>query len=274
MHLRLAPVAALMAWRFGCPLDVFLHGVEAWGGLNLLQRQSLQWATSFSANSRYTLQRFQLAHPEFANRESMVISLGLNEEFVVAPLVKHPVLSKVRRYFLSVTRYAETYKGEGTLLEAFQSVHATHPDVHLICAGDGPTRCSLEEKARSMGIGDFVHFVGRVSDGELAGLYAHTLGFVLLSEGEGFGIVFLEAMYHGKPCIASNVDAAQEIVLEGQTGLLVPPGDVSGTARAMMRLLQESSFVEKLGNAGRQLVVASHMPVHFQERLREHFRNE
>ena len=271
MHLHLSPLAAVLAWRLKCELDVFLHGVESWGGLAALHRHSLRRATSFSANSRYTLDRFHKTHSEFASVPSVVVPLGLNDEFTLSNPIEHPLTRKARRYFLTVTRFAETYKGERTLLDAFREVHAVYTDTHLICAGEGPTRQRIEEHVRLLGLSDAVHFVGHVSDAELAGLYAHALGFVLLSEGEGFGIVFLEAMHHAKPCIATNADAVHELVKDGETGLLVSPGDVAGTACAMRRLLEESSFGEKLGAEGRRRVAADYMPKHFQARLRAHF---
>lgn len=270
LHLALAPVGAWIARRLRCSLDVFLHGVEAWRPLPFPQRWALKRASLISANSRHTLERFGDANPEFRGHPSCVVSLGLNREHTLATPTRHPVMDQAPRFFLCVTRFAETYKGERTLLEAFRRIRQHHPGTHLVLVGEGPTRSRLREEARAAGLAETAHFVGAVSDSQLAALYDACEGFVLLSEGEGFGIVFVEAMYHGKPCLATNADAAREIVRDGETGLLVMPGDVAGTSAAMRRLLEDRALASRLGVAGRSLVRERFMPEQFIERLRTH----
>lgn len=266
-HLRLLPVAVLLKWRLGCPLEVFLHGVEAWGALPPRLRWCLGKVDSFGANSAYTLRRFREAHPSFANRPGRVLPLGLGAEFLAGEAIHEAAQDPARPYFLAVMRFAESYKGEETLLRAFAEVRRAHPRLRLLCAGDGPLRPHWMRRAAELGLADAATFLGRVTDAELAGLYARCLGFVLLSEGEGFGIVYLEAMYHGKPCIATDADASSEIVRDGVTGLTVPPRDIAATARALRRLLEEPGLAARLGAAAKIEVAERFLPRHFHARL-------
>jgi glycosyltransferase involved in cell wall biosynthesis len=87
------------------------------------------------------------------------------------------------------------------------------------------------------------------------------------SRGEGFGLVYLEAMAFGKPCVASLDDAAPEVVLDEETGLLVRYADREGLLYALSRLLESEKLRTKLGRAGRERVKATFTERHFGERI-------
>ncbi len=267
-HLRLLPVAALFARRRRCPLDVFLHGVEAWGPLPLRLRWALRRVDRIGANSAYTLQRFREVHPEFADRPGKVVPLGLAREFMDVTPDLGPRENE-RPFLLTVTRFAESYKGEETLLRAMVELRPSHPELTLFCVGEGPSRPRWQARAEALGLAGVVRFTGAISDAELADLDARCLGFALLSEGEGFGIVYLEAMAHGKACVATNADASCELVQDGITGLVVPPGDVAATAAALRRLVEDRGLALRLGAEGKRRVLENYLPRHFQARLTE-----
>jgi glycosyltransferase involved in cell wall biosynthesis len=111
--------------------------------------------------------------------------------------------------------------------------------------------------------------VGYVSDAVLNMLYRTCVGFVLLSEGEGFGLVFLEAMFFGKPCIATDADAAQELVRDGESGFIITPGDVGAAETGMRRFFDDDQLCQKLGYRGQERVRRKFMPEHFHERIRK-----
>jgi phosphatidylinositol alpha-1,6-mannosyltransferase len=96
-----------------------------------------------------------------------------------------------------------------------------------------------------------VHFAGCVPDHELPAYYDAAEIFAMPSYAEGFGLVYLEAMYHRIPCIAGNRDGASEVVLDGETGLLVEPGNVAKLQQALLRLLLERKLARTLGANGR-----------------------
>jgi len=268
-HLGLAPVAALLAGRLRAPFDVFLHGMEAWKRLSWAQHMALSRARRIGANSHFTVNRFRERHPQHAHLPCVVIPLGLSPEFVKASEKVSP--SSGPPYLLTVTRHAETYKGMRTLLGAFAKTRQHHPDLRLVSVGDGPLLEQHKIEASSLGLSDAVHFTGRISDEELSKWYAGCAMFVLLSEGEGFGIVFLEAMHHGKAVIATHASAAGEIVVDESTGLLVPPHDEAAAARVIERLLMNPAQARQMGENGFQRVHEQFMPEHFETRLKKYF---
>lgn len=266
-HLRLAPVAALLSMRLGRPFRVFLHGVEAWGDLSPRVQWGMARAGFLGSNSEHTLRRFREAHPRFAHLPGRAFPLGLSPEMGDRSAGSLPSALGDRPFLLSVTRLAESYKGEEVLLRAFAAARAHHPRLALVFVGSGPGLGHLSGVARELGLGDSAMFTGSISDVELAALYRGCLAFALLSEGEGFGLVFAEAMAHGKPCVATNADAACEVVRDGESGLVVPPRDADAATSALLRLAGDPALVARLGAAARRTVTERFLPHHFRDRM-------
>jgi glycosyltransferase involved in cell wall biosynthesis len=269
-HLAVAPVGLLLAWRLGAAFEVYLHGIEAWRALPMRQRFALRYAGAVGANSQYTLDRFRKEHPEFERLPGKVMRLGLPQGWEAAATGASGIDEGDGPFFLTVTRLAESYKGETTLIQAFKEVRAKHPSVRLVVVGDGPERGRWEEDIRAAGLGGAVRMVGRVADTELKALYSRCRAFVLLSEAEGFGLAFLEAMSFGKPCVAAEAGAVPELVQNGRTGLLVPAREAGATAQALRQLLETDGLAARLGNEGRQEVLRQYTPERFRERLLEY----
>jgi phosphatidylinositol alpha-1,6-mannosyltransferase len=269
-HLNLAPLAAVLAHRFRCKFTVFLHGIESWNKLSLPVKLSLKYVSLIAANSEFTLNYFKSVHPEYSEKSNVIIPLGLNEEFVSSISLSSDKWGKYGRFLLSVSRLDETYKGEETLLKAVARLSRSHPDINLVLVGDGKYKVQLENIAASLNIRKHVHFLGKVSDTDLTSLYRECHAFTLLSEGEGFGIVYLEAMYFGKPCIATSVDASNEIVQDGKTGFVVPPKDIDATVEKLLLLLEKPKLYTSLSINARQLVSSNYMPNHFVKRLSDY----
>jgi glycosyltransferase involved in cell wall biosynthesis len=138
-------------------------------------------------------------------------------------------------------------KDHPTLLRAFAEAHRNHPDALLAILGIGP----LEEETRALvaelGLEGAVLLPGRLEIRdwlERADVFVHT------SRWEGFGLVLLEAMLAGLPVAATRVSAVPEVVADGETGLLVEPGDVTALSQALDALLGDASLRERLGAAG------------------------
>jgi len=147
---------------------------------------------------------------------------------------------------LSVARLI-AQKDHASLLRAFARVHAGNPDARLAILGWGPLENSLRALVRELGLDDVVSIPGRVEPRawlQRADVFAHT------PRWEGFGIVLLEAMLASLPVVATRVSAVPEIVVAGETGALVAPGDVDGIARALGELLGDDAQQRKLGEAG------------------------
>jgi len=146
---------------------------------------------------------------------------------------------------LAVGRLTEQ-KDHETALRAFATVDEK---AYFAILGIGPLEARTKGLARELGIADRVVFPGRVEIAawlERASVFAHS------SRWEGFGIVLLEAMLAGLPIAATRVSAVPEVVADGETGLLVEPGDWQGLARTLEGLLADPSRARALGEAGRE----------------------
>lgn len=140
-------------------------------------------------------------------------------------------------------------KGHAYLLDAFAEVIQALPSAHLLVVGDGELRPALEQQAARLGLQDSVTFTGRREDVPRIMMALDVL--VMPSLWEGFGLVLLEAMAAGKPVVASRVSAIPEIVVEGETGLLVPPADPKALAQALLVILVDPTRAVGMGHRGR-----------------------
>lgn len=143
-------------------------------------------------------------------------------------------------------------KGHKYLFEAIREVKERGKNVRLLVVGDGALRHSLEQAVVELGIRQEVSFLGFRTD--VCGILLASDLFLLPTLGEGFGLVLLEAMAAGKPIVASNVTSIPEVVVNGETGLLVPPRDSHALAEAIDRFLGEPELRGKMGEASRQRV--------------------
>jgi len=125
----------------------------------------------------------------------------------------------------------------------------------VVIAGDGPDRPRLE--AIALRLGGNVTFLGRVDDMTLNAAFAGARAFVLPSAGEGFGLVYLEAMAHALPCVAAKAGGAPEVVLDGETGVVVPPRHIGALSEAIERVWGEAG--EAMGQRGRERLERSFM---------------
>jgi glycosyltransferase involved in cell wall biosynthesis len=153
---------------------------------------------------------------------------------------------------VSVGRFVR-YKAYDYLLEAARVVASERPDTHWLLVGDGELREALEERTQQIGLDKQIHFTGWRDD--VAELIALGDFFVTPAISEHFGRVAIEAMAMGKAVIGTASGGTPEIVLHGQTGLLVPPADSQALARAMQTLLADQRQAEALGGAGRARAV-------------------
>jgi glycosyltransferase involved in cell wall biosynthesis len=149
---------------------------------------------------------------------------------------------------LAIGRLIEQ-KDHATLLDAFARVRGDHAEARLAILGWGRLEDATRARARALGVDDAVVLPGRVEPSAWlarADIFAHT------SRWEGFGIVLLEAMLAGLPIVATAVSAIPEIVVDGETGVLTPPGEPEALAGALSALLDDPLRRRALGEAGRR----------------------
>lgn len=157
--------------------------------------------------------------------------------------------------FVCVARFAPQ-KAHEVLLRALAEARTRDPRIRLLLVGDDPFgdgRRRAEAEAARLGLGDAVVFAGIRRD--VPALMAASDVFAMASRWEGLGLVFLEAMATSRPVLSTNVSAIPEVVVDGATGLLVPPDDAGAMADAMVRLAGDPGLRAALGAAGHARVV-------------------
>jgi phosphatidylinositol alpha-1,6-mannosyltransferase len=168
--------------------------------------------------------------------------------FAAAPRVEHrgPTVLAVGRMY-SRKRFVD-------LLQAAARLRTAHPAARFRIVGKGPEWDAVVRLHGTLGLAGTVTLLGDVTRDQLAAEYAGADGFCLPSVQEGFGIVFLEAMAAGLPIVACRAAAVPEVVLDGETGVLVPPRDPDALARALADVLTRRDWARELGEAGRRRV--------------------
>ena len=250
-------VYALAARRqLGLPLVVTSHGELTMDSGGIFQRQ--RWAQDtlrdclhaagyVTAPSEQTFAELAAWYGQPLRLKGEAIPNGIALDAPSSAPWTHP-----RPYVLAIGRHV-LQKGFDVLLRAVAELGQASPSpFDLLLAGDGAEQAALRALAEDLGLADRVRFVGRVEHSQALALFAGCLFFVLPSRHEPFGLVNLEAMAAGKAVIASRVGGVPEIVVDGETGLLVPAEDVSALAGALARLAGDPGLRDRLGAAGRR----------------------
>lgn len=170
------------------------------------------------------------------------------------PTLRHSIgLPEGGPVIVSVGRFV-TFKGYEYLLEAAKLLQPAMPEVHWVLVGDGELKGALEQRCRNLGVEAHVHFIGWRED--IPDLLALCDVFALPSLSEHFGRVLIEAMAMAKPVVATDAGGVPEIVIHGETGLLVPPAEPKPFADAVSYLLNNPMLASRMGLAGRRRVEA------------------
>lgn len=199
--------------------------------------------TPFEAISEST--RDDLAARGIPASSIRVIYCGINWEYYTPA----PAMRAGRPLFVYLGRL-KRYKGVDIVIRAFAALG--RPDATLEIAGSGDHRGALEALARSLDLGDRVRFLGFVSEAEKLALLRRAWALAFASPKEGWGITNLEAAACATPVVASDSPGIRESVRDGETGLLVPHGDVAAMGRAMARIAGDRALVDSFGQAGRR----------------------
>ena len=163
-------------------------------------------------------------------------------------------------------------KGHLVLLRAVADARRRVPGLSLDLAGHGPLEPALKSYVRELGLADAVRFLGYVSPVQQAIESAAIV--VVPSLGEGFGMVALEAMERSRPVVASAVGGLPEIVVDGESGLVVPQGDAGALTEALVQLASDLPRAAEMGLAGRRRAIESFTPDRTTARIEELYRRE
>ena len=252
---------------------VMAHGIEVWKPLAASRHGALIRANLVLAPSRDTVQKLidvQGVPPERIRRLPWPLSpsfLSLANAPVGLP--KPAGFPEQGRVVLTVGRWdaSERYKGADELIRSVQQLGAAIPELHLVAVGSGDDLPRLRRLAVDLNLSDRVHFIENVSREEMAGCHARAEFFAMPSTGEGFGLVFLEAMAFSKPVIGAACGGTTDVVEDGINGLLVPPGDQVALVHAVARLLRDESLRDELGRHGGEIVRRKYQFAVFQSAL-------
>ncbi|MBP0020664.1 MAG: glycosyltransferase [Cyanobacteria bacterium SBLK] len=225
----------------GTPYWIVVHGLEGWDLAHPQRQRALRHADRVLAVSRYTRDRL-LAEQDLApDRVDILPNTILGHRFQIAPkppyLLQRYGLSASQPVIFTLTRLAR-YKGYDRLLRALVKVRRHIPDIYYILGGKGGDASRILALAEELGLQDCVTLTGFVPDEELCDYYNLCDVFALPSTGEGFGIVYLEALACGKPAIGGNRDGTVEPLDYGKYGCLVNPEDPEAIADNLIAILQ------------------------------------
>lgn len=215
----------------------FLHGIEAWKKPSFWLRRMLPQVNTFLSNSQHTWQTFLQFYPPAARARHLRVPLGIgapSSEIVPRP-AEVPAALMLGRLLQS-----ENYKGHREVISAWPQVLAQLPHAELWIAGDGDLTTELRQLAEKLGVSQQVRFFGRVTEAEKQSLLARARCLALPSRGEGFGLVYLEAMRLGRPCLVSGLDGGSEVVNPPEAGLAAAPQHRDALAAALCRLLADT----------------------------------
>jgi asparagine synthase (glutamine-hydrolysing) len=235
-HVGQLPVAWL-ARRLNPRLRYYLvaHGIEVWRKFNVAERVALRGAEKIFCVSEFT-RRELLKNCPLPDGRAVVLHNALDPHFQIAagvPLARCPPV------ILIVTRltYDDRYKGVQHVIEAMPAIRAAVPGATLRIVGRGDDLPRLRSLCKQLGVADVVVFLGFINDKRLAAELRSCRLFALPSKKEGFGLVFIEAMAHGRPCLGARAGGIPEVIT-GDTGVLVDYGDVPGIAAAASAALR------------------------------------
>lgn len=252
-----------------CPLAIYWHSDVifprskvahnlAYRGYSIFEKRLLGRAERIFVSSPPYLEHSAPLRPY--RDKCSVVPLGIDNGRIPAITADQVAATTERilgpgetRFVYAAGRFSH-YKGFDRLVEAASKLKDVHPDVRFVIGGDGETRPDVARRIRDLGLDRTVFLPGRIPDADYWGLMKGCELFCLPSveRTEAFGIVLLEAMAMGKPCISTSIPGSGTgwVNNHGQTGLVVPPDDVNALAGALDALLASEAQRKELGAGG------------------------
>jgi phosphatidyl-myo-inositol dimannoside synthase len=259
-HPNLAVVAQLFRWF--SPLTkviVMCHGIEIWRRMPVYRRRALLSANIIVATSRYNVQKLTELQ-EVPVQKICVLPWPLSPSMLrladSAIKLRLPDNFPSGRVILTVGRWvaSERYKGADELIRAVAELRPSFPDLRLALVGGGDDLPRLRRLAVGLTVSDEVRFLENLPAEQLAACYAGCEIFALPSTGEGFGLVFLEAMAFRKPLVGASAGGSIDLLQDGENGLVVPGRDPLALGKALSRLLRDAPLGAELGRRGGEIV--------------------
>lgn len=240
-HLNLLPLAALLARATGARLLLGIYGIDAWTpSARRGVGRALRHVDAVYSISAFTQERFAAWAPV---AQAFLLPNAIHLDRYAAGPKSDALLDRYglrgRRVLMTTGRMSATerYKGFDETLAALARLLPEHPDLAYVAVGEGDDRARLEGVAARLGVADRVVFTGYVDEAEKADHFRLADAYVMPSDGEGFGFVFLEALACGIPCVGSDTDGGREALRLGELGRLVRPDDAPALDAAILDAL-------------------------------------
>jgi len=245
-HPHFSVVGRYLKLAFGIPYWIVAHGIDVWGTTNSQLKRALCEADLVLPVSHYT--RDRLLSEQDLDPENVVILPNTFDAkaYNVKPkphhLLERYAINSYDPVILTVSRLnsKEKYKGYDTIIRAMPIVRQAIPNIRYIIVGKGDDRPRIEQMIAELGLENCVTLTGFVPDEELCGYYNLCDIFAMPSKGEGFGIVFLEAMACGKPVLAGNKDGSVDALRHGELGVLIDPDNIGEITSALIGVLNKT----------------------------------
>ena len=233
--------------RFLRPFAVWMHGIEVWEQLNSRRLNKIAQAHTLIANSHFTKRRARLLHGSVFDK-AKVCWLGTPEN-EPGRIARSRAEGPPTVLIVGRLEY-ERDKGHDELIDAWPKILGMVPDARLVIVGCGNRFAGLAQKIARSPAASQIDLVGHVPDAALSGYFEQASVFAMPSYGEGFGLVYVEAMRHALPVIASTFDAGSEINIEGHTGYNVDLGIPGQLIDRLADLLRNRDKAAAMGRNG------------------------
>lgn len=251
-HLYHGPVAASIARALDVPMVSQLYGTEVWTSIAQRHRAPLEASRLILTVSRDTRDRI-LKQIDIAPEKVVVLNTTFGDDYVPgdAAADRRKWLLGDEFTVLTVARLdtRDGYKGHDLVIEQVAALAREGVRIRYLVAGVGDDRPRLERLAQSSGVAEQVRFLGMVPREELPGLYRAADLFALPSKGEGFGIVFVEAVASGTPAIGLAVGGAPDALADGELGCCVCEAEFPTAFRALVNRRSASAREDALQRA-------------------------
>ena len=253
-------IGALLSWVTGVPLVVTVHGKSYYP-----DKRRRRVACRLMAATAATvvtvsddLYRFFCYTTGTAPSRVRVIYNGIDVQGASPAGESHAALraaAGIPRGARVIGAVGSLYrvKGHLDLIRATPAILAHHPTSHVVILGRGPLHDALAGEAEALGVRDRIHLLGHRDD--VKEWFGAMDAFVMPSLSEGLPLSLLEAMAAGLPSVITRVGGMPEVVRDGETGLIVSPGDVAALADRIAFLLGDAGLAVKIGSAARDRVL-------------------
>lgn len=245
-HVNFTPAAYWLKRLAGIPYWTIAYGTDAWDIQQKAVKTALHHADKIISISSYTRDRLLKEQNLDPAKISLLPCTFDASRFKIAPkpqyLLNRYQLTSEQPIILTVGRLDNTqqYKGYDQILLALPEIRRQIPNVHYILVGKGGDRPRIEQLIAQLNLQDCVTLAGFVPDQEICDYYNLCDLFAMPSKGEGFGIVYLEALACGKPTLGGNQDGAIDALCHGELGVLVNPDDLGEISETLVKILQKT----------------------------------